>query len=155
MQLFSLYRGHTSSNISRGADPALLEFAFEDGQEHNVFISRNDRFQKIPVINQAWFLDLKEKMELDPTMGIAFGFIDTQRPFRVVVAEKAPRKTLYFDRKGRIMKEPGRDMVGFLLVGMDEGLHTIMLESPEGDELYLTDLVYNDHESHSVVFHTL
>lgn len=138
--------------ISKGTDPSLFEFAHENGLDSLALISRDRIKEKIPFLSNHWLKHIEEKLSLKPEDGVAIGFFENQgEPFRISVLEGQPRITLYFDKSMHFQSAPFAAAVGFVLSGMEMGLHSLVFETPEQDEIFSTDLIFIDGERISVL----
>jgi hypothetical protein len=136
--------------VNRGHDASLMEFA-TTGEINRTLISRNKGLQKVPFINDTKLTELAKKSGFDVADGLLFGFVDSDQPFQVSLAESTIDKIIYFNKDGLEVKKGSLEVIGFIIAGFQQGLNSLIIDSLEDEPVILgTDLIYSDHQSVSV-----
>ncbi len=136
--------------LNQGQDLSLMEFKGND-QINRTLLSRHKGLQKIPLVNDKKLLELANSHDLSVESGLVFGFVDSQEPYQVFLAEEAVGKTLYFDDSGRLMDaDDPRPPRGFILGDFSVGLSSVIVERKKDGLIVGTDLIYSNHESISI-----
>jgi hypothetical protein len=116
-----------------------------------VRVTRNpeSRFFDVPLVPRAWYDRVVASVRHNaPHMtGNVIGFVEGMR-YRVMIEEESlsgPAKVVYFDARGEIVSnEYGVAGGGFLLLGLKEGMRTVLIEAEGSDRVYAaTVLVQN------------
>ncbi len=136
--------------INQGHDLSLMEFKGND-QISRTLLSRQKGLQKIPLVNDKKLFELAKSHDLSVESGLVFGFVDSEEPYQVFLAEEAVGKTLYFDDSGRLMDaDDPRPPRGFILGDFSVGLSSVIVERKKDGLILGTDLIYSNHESISI-----
>lgn len=136
-----------------GQEPLLIYTKVEGSDvEAATFASRNKKFQEVPVLNPSWWYRLQTAYKIRAEDGVIVGFVDTDMPFEVFIDHQTEKtKILYMDQQGRtIQKASGVKPAGFIIYGVDQGLHTLILESEQGQ--IQSEAAYVDGEAISLMY---
>lgn len=139
-----------------GAEPLIIHTKVDGADVEAISLaSRNKKFQEVPVLNTNWWQGIKSAYSLSPQIGVVVGFIDTDSTFEVYIDHQNERtKVLYLDSKGRtINKSLGVKPSGFVIYGVDHGIHTIIIETEHGQ--IHSEAAYIDGESVSLIYKAL
>lgn len=136
-----------------GQEPLLI-YTKVDGAdvESATFASRNKKFQEVPVLNPSWWNRIQSAYKIRAQDGVIVGFIDSDLPFEVFIDHQTEKtKILYMDQQGRtIQKASSVKPSGFIIYGVDQGLHTLILESEQGQ--IHSEAAYVDGEAISLMY---
>lgn len=136
--------------LHRGHDLSLMEVKGRS-EVSRTLLSRHKGLQKIPLINDKVLIELARSNDLYTEKGLVFGFVESEEPFQVFMAEEDPGKILYFDENGRLLEnEETRPARGFILGDFGEGLRSVIVERKSDGMILGTDLIYSNHESISI-----
>ncbi len=139
-----------------GQEPLLIYTKVEGADiESSTFASRHKKFQEIPVLNDSWWRGIQKAYPITVASGVVVGFVDSDQPFEVYIDHQTEKtKILYLDQQGRtINKTVGVKPAGFVVYGIDHGLHTLVIESEQGQ--IISEAVYVDGEAVSLVYKAL
>lgn len=140
----------------KGTDPLLVTTKLQGADlEAVTFASRQKKFQEIPVLNTKWWRNLQKQYQLTSQQGVIVGFVDTESPFDVFIDHQTEKtKVLYLDQQGQtIQKAYGVKPAGFVVFGIEKGIHTLVLESEQGQ--IASDAAYIDGESVAMIYKAL
>jgi hypothetical protein len=143
-------------NTYPGAEPLIIHTKLEDTETEAITLaSRNKKFQEVPVLNTSWWNGMRSAYSLSPQIGVVVGFVDTDSTFEVYIDHQTERtKVLYLDSKGRtINKALGVKPSGFIIYGVDHGIHTIIIETEHGQ--IHSEAAYIDGEAVSLIYKAL
>jgi hypothetical protein len=136
-----------------GQEPLLIYTKVEGAEiESSTFASRYKKFQEIPVLNESWWKGIQKSYNIAVASGVIVGFADTDQPFEVYIDHQNENtKILYLDQQGKtIHKTAGVKPSGFVIYGIERGLHTLVIESEQGQ--IVSEAVYVDTEAVSLVY---
>ncbi len=136
-----------------GHEPLLIYTKVEGAEiESSTFASRYKKFQEVPVLNDSWWKGIQKSYTIPIAGGVIVGFVDTDQPFEVYIDHQNENtKILYLDQQGRtINKTAGMRASGFVVYGVERGLHTMVIESEQGQ--VVTEAVYVDGEAVSLIY---
>jgi hypothetical protein len=139
-----------------GQEPLLIYTKVEGAEiESSTFASRHKKFQEIPVLNDSWWRGIQKAYPITVASGVVVGFVDTDQPFEVYIDHQGEKtKILYLDQQGRtINKTVGSKPAGFVVYGIDHGLHTLVIESEQGQ--IVSEAVYVDGEAVALIYKAL
>lgn len=107
------------------------------------------RHMDMPMVSRAWY-DLavgRMRYNSPPQTGAVIGFIQGAR-FRVTMdgdGLSPSARILYFDARGETTsKEYGEAGGGFILLGVNEGLQTVIVESENSDQKFAATVLVQD-----------
>lgn len=107
------------------------------------------RMMQLPMVTRAWFDRQVGRVRYNnqPQTGNVIGFIQGAR-FRVSMDEAAlstGAKILYFDSSGEVTtREYGEAGGGFILLGVKNGLQTVIVEAESRDRIYAGTVLVED-----------
>lgn len=107
------------------------------------------RMMQIPMVTRAWFDRLVGRVRFNnqPQTGNVIGFIQGAR-FRVSMDEAAlstGSRVVYFNANGEMTdREYGEAGGGFLLLGVKNGLQTVVVEAENRDRIYAGTVLVED-----------
>jgi hypothetical protein len=106
----------------------------------------------VPVLNSQWWQGIQKIYKIEPKLGVVVGFIDSDDSFEAYIDhQNANTKILYFDQRGKtIDKSSGIKPSGFIIYGIEVGLHTVILESEQGQ--IHSEAVFVDGESVALTY---
>lgn len=139
-----------------GQEPLLVYTQVEGSEQEAVsLVSRNKKFQEVPVLNASWWQGVKEQYKITMESGVIVGFIDSDETFEVYVDHQtANSKLLYFDQYGKPFdKASGQKPAGFLIYGIEHGLHTLILDSDQGP--VHSEAAYVDGKAIALIYKTI
>ena len=138
-------------NIVGGGDPGLIDYAGKSGVVSSTFISRQRGFAKVALLNQEILSPLLKSKNFDESNGLAIGYIKSEVTYEVSLAESVAENIIYFNSLGKEINPQEEPAYGFIISGFPQGLYTLSIKSIEEDMIVMTDLIFNDHQSISVV----
>ncbi len=136
-----------------GQEPLLIYTKVQGADvEATTFASRNKKFQEVPVLNPSWWKGIQKAYKITVEDGVIVGFVDSEEPFEVYIDHQTEKtKILYIDQQGRtIQKSVGIKPAGFIVYGVEPGLHTLILESEQGQ--ISSEAAYVDGESVALMY---
>lgn len=139
-----------------GQEPLLIYTKVQGADvEATTFASRNKKFQEVPVLNPSWWKGIQKAYNIKVEDGVIVGFVDTQESFEVYIDHQTEQtKILYIDQQGRtIPKSVGAKPAGYVIYGVEPGLHTLILESEQGQ--ITSEAAYVDGESVAIQYKVL
>lgn len=140
----------------QGQEPLLIYTKVEGADiEASTFASRHKKFQEIPVLNDSWWRGIQKAYNISVAGGVMVGFVDSDQAFEVFIDHQNEKtKILYLDQQGRtINKTPGTKPSGFIVYGVERGVHTLIIESEQGQ--IISEAVYVDGEAISLIYKAL
>ena len=130
--------------------PSILDVAA--GAEYlavRVIQNPETRYLEIPLVSRGWYDGVIAQMRYNspPATGNVIGFIQGLR-YRVMVEEEslsAQAKVVYFDDRGEmISQEYGVPGGGFMLLGLKDGIRTILIEAEGSGRVYAVTVLVQD-----------
>lgn len=130
--------------------PSILEV--EGGADYlstRIIQNSETRNLYLPMVERAWFDRVigQARYNNPPRTGNVLGFIQGTR-FRVSMDEKslsAGAKVIYFDARGEVTtREYGEPGGGFILLGVNNGLQTVVVESEGSDRIFAATVLIED-----------
>jgi hypothetical protein len=142
-------------NIStyQGQEPLMVYTKVEGANQEAIsLLSRNKKFQEVPVLNSQWWAGIQKTYKIELKVGVIVGFIDSDESFEAYIDHQNDNtKILYFDQHGRtIEKSSGVKPSGFIIYGVEPGVHTVILESEQGQ--IHSEAAYVDGESIALMY---
>lgn len=107
------------------------------------------RYFDVPLVSRAWYDRVVARMRYNspPTTGNVIGFIQGMR-YRVMVEEESlagPAKVVYFDDRGELIsQEYGVPGGGFLLLGLKDGIRTVLIEAEGSNRVYAVTVLVQE-----------
>lgn len=130
--------------------PAILEI--EGGSEYlstRMIQNPDTRHLYLPMVQRSWFDRIIGHIKFNnpPQTGNVIGFIQGSR-FRVSMDASSlgrQAKIVYFDSRGELTeKEYGEPGGGFILLGVNNGLQTVVVESDGTDRIFAATTLVED-----------
>lgn len=130
--------------------PSVLEV--DGGSEYlpmRMIQNPDTRHLYLPMVQRSWFDRVigRIRYNMPPQTGTILGFIQGTR-FRVSMDDKSlssAAKIFYFDARGEMTtKEYGEPGGGFILVGVANGLQTVVVEADGSDRVYAATVLVED-----------
>jgi hypothetical protein len=140
----------TKVKIANLGMPAILNV--DGGPEYlytRIIQNPETRHLFIPMVSRAWYDLVLGRMKYNgaPQTGNVIGFIQGSR-FRVSVdgdSLSRAARIVYFDSRGEVTnREYGEQGGGFILLGVNEGLQTVIVESENSDRTYAATVLVQD-----------
>ncbi len=140
----------TSVKIANLGMPSILDV--DGGVEYlytRIIQNPETRHLFVPMVSRAWYDLTVGRMRYNggPNTGNVIGFIQGSR-FKVSMdadSLSAGAKVLYFDSRGETTsREYGEPGGGFILLGVNEGLQTVIVESDTSDQKYAATVLVQD-----------
>jgi hypothetical protein len=147
-----LHNNSTFINLNNSAQPSVLDFEGPGLNETSrTFISQNKGLQRIPLLQDESLLKLAESKNMNISKGLIIGFIDSPDAYHVSMKEAPVEQILYFDELGNEMSDKSKVAYGFIMSGFNKGLSSILVSRSSDDIILMTDIVFSDHESISII----
>lgn len=107
------------------------------------------RYFDVPLVSRAWYDRVVARMRYNSpsTTGNVIGFIQGIR-YRVMVEEESlsgPAKVVYFDDRGELIsQEYGVPGGGFILLGLKDGMRTVLIEAEGSNRVYAVTVLVQE-----------
>lgn len=130
--------------------PSILDVAA--GAEYlavRVIQNPETRYLDVPLVTRSWYDGVLARMRYNspPATGNVIGFIQGLR-YRVMVEEESlteRAKVVYFDDRGEmISQEYGVPGGGFMLLGLKDGLRTVLIEAEGSGRVYAVTVLVQE-----------
>ncbi|MCJ8278017.1 MAG: hypothetical protein MJK18_14340, partial [Bdellovibrionales bacterium] len=144
-------KGQVLSRVVGGSDPNLIDYANADGYVASTFISRQRGFERVAVLNKKLLDKLISDNGFEEANGLAVGYIKSEVKYEVYLEESSYNNVIYFNSAGQEIDPTTEPAFGFIIHGFNQGLHTLSVQTVDDNILAMTDLIFSDHQSISVV----
>lgn len=138
-----------ATTLSNNNTPALVDYA---GTEiTRTFVSSSRGLQRLPLLLDKSLMNLAESNNLTLSNGLVMGFIESPEPYVVSMKEDPQSKVIYFNKLGKKINPHEEIAYGFILGDFHKGLSSLLIQEEKSGILLMTDIIYSDHKTISVV----